>query len=63
MCPSLIMVGYLITVDLFQHKSETDRKAQQLHFAIRIGNIDYIKTLLADGVDLYEVNSVSILML
>ena len=44
---------------MFQHKSETDRKAHQLHFAIRIGNIDYIKTMLADGVDLSEVNSVS----
>ena len=43
-----------LLVHLFQH----NRQLNQLHFAIKMGDIDYIKALLANGVDLYEFDSV-----
>ena len=49
-----------LLVQLFQHNNKSNGQEKPLHFAIKMGNIDHIKTLLANGADLYEVDSVCI---
>ena len=36
----------------------SDKQAEQFHFAIKMGNIDFIKAMLADGASLRDVDSV-----